>query len=314
MSSGPDLAGSSVHERTSCSAGASPGRAGTRPPRPASRRPDLLTLAGQAGRRCRSPARALTRPWRARPGRPGPPSGPRRPRPGQPCPRSSCRSHDRPWSPRPRSRGRGTTATWTSSGKARSSPMPSPACRARSASDPGCPRSGAGRTGGRQGGPPRLETVNFAGKAPTANCSTRAAAAPGCAADRGRFRPSAHEPSASQPRSRGGAEQHCPQPCRGAGRRGVLPLPAPGASHAGWPYLTAHATAAGVNPTPAVLAADAVALPEARAITGPAGGHRPAPPTFAQARLPAPGSTPLQPQHPPQRARPTARPVAIEAQ
>jgi hypothetical protein len=36
--------------------------------------------------------------------------------------------------------------------------MPSPACQARSACDPGCLRSGAGRVGGRPAGPSRLET------------------------------------------------------------------------------------------------------------------------------------------------------------
>jgi hypothetical protein len=153
MSSGPDLAGWPARERTSCSASASPGR-GARPPRSAS-----LTFSPRRGRLAGS-AEARPRPnpavaGQARAAGPLPaPDG----HAGQPCPGSSCRGHDRPDRPRPRSRGRGTTATRTSSETARSSVMSSPACQARSACDPGCPRSGAGRAGGRSAGPYRLET------------------------------------------------------------------------------------------------------------------------------------------------------------
>jgi protein-disulfide isomerase len=67
--------------------------------------------------------------------------------------------------------------------------------------------------------------MNFLDEASTTNYSMRAAAASGCAADRGRFAEYAHALFVSQPPEGGARAERCragrPGPDRGAGRRGV---------------------------------------------------------------------------------------------
>jgi protein-disulfide isomerase len=113
--------------------------------------------------------------------------------------------------------------------------------------------------------------MNFLDGASTTNYSTRAAAASGCAADRGGFLDYAHALFVSQP------------PEGGAGLTDVelasigVEVGLPEAAFAScvsqapyleWPpYVTARATALGVQATPTVLVAGAAVAAETRAIT-----------------------------------------------
>jgi protein-disulfide isomerase len=112
--------------------------------------------------------------------------------------------------------------------------------------------------------------MNFLDEASTTNYSTRAAAASGCAADRGRFAEYAHELFVSQPPEGGpglsdaeladlgravGLADAAFAACLAEGR------------YLDWPSrVTARATALGVEATPTVLVAGAVVSPEARSI------------------------------------------------
>jgi protein-disulfide isomerase len=113
--------------------------------------------------------------------------------------------------------------------------------------------------------------MNFLDEASTTNYSTRAAAASGCAADRGRFAEYAHALFVHQPPEGGpglsdgqlasiGPEAGIPEAAFAACLSEGLYLD--------WPsYVTARATAAGVSATPTVLVAGAAVRPEAEAIT-----------------------------------------------
>jgi len=112
--------------------------------------------------------------------------------------------------------------------------------------------------------------MNFLDQASTTNYSTRAAAASGCAADGGRFVDYVHALFASQPPEGGPglSDTELISIGRGAG------LADPGFAacvsegpYLDWPpYVTARATALGVDATPTVLVAGAVVKPEARPI------------------------------------------------
>ena len=112
--------------------------------------------------------------------------------------------------------------------------------------------------------------MNFLDEASTTNYSTRAAAASGCAADRGRFAEYAHALFVSQP-PEGGAGLSDAE-LAGLGRAVGLDGAAftacvSDAPYLDWPpYVTARATALGVEATPTVLVAGAVVRPEARLI------------------------------------------------
>jgi protein-disulfide isomerase len=113
--------------------------------------------------------------------------------------------------------------------------------------------------------------MNFLDGASTTNYSTRAAAASGCAADRGQFVSYAHALFAHQPPEGGSGLSD--GELAGLGRDAGLTDAAFGACLAGAPYLdwppyvTAQATAAGVSGTPTVLVAGAAVRPDPRAIT-----------------------------------------------
>jgi protein-disulfide isomerase len=112
--------------------------------------------------------------------------------------------------------------------------------------------------------------MNFLDEASTTNYSTRAAAASGCAADRGRFLDYAHELFVHQPPEGGpglsNAELAGLGPAAGladAAFAGCLSE----APYLDWPqYVTARATAAGVRSTPTVLVAGDAVRPAARTI------------------------------------------------
>jgi protein-disulfide isomerase len=113
--------------------------------------------------------------------------------------------------------------------------------------------------------------MNFLDEASTTKYSTRAAAASGCAADQGRFLDYAHALFLGQPEEGGPG-----LPDAELARIGHdLGLPdatfascLSDAPYLEWPdYVTARATALGVQATPTVLVADAVVRPEPRAIT-----------------------------------------------
>jgi protein-disulfide isomerase len=112
--------------------------------------------------------------------------------------------------------------------------------------------------------------MNFLDQASTTNYSTRAAAASGCAADGGRFAAYAHALFVSQPPEGGPGLSDAE--LAGLGRAAELDGAAftacvSGAPYWDWPpYVTARATALGVEATPTVLVAGAVVRPEARAI------------------------------------------------
>jgi len=113
--------------------------------------------------------------------------------------------------------------------------------------------------------------MNFLDQAATTNYSTRAAAASGCAADQGRFLEYAHALFVHQP-PEGGPGLSDSELTDIARAAGVDDAPFADCLSAGryldWPqYVTARASAAGVEATPTVLVAGAVVRPDAQAIT-----------------------------------------------
>jgi protein-disulfide isomerase len=112
--------------------------------------------------------------------------------------------------------------------------------------------------------------MNFLDQASTTNYSTRAASASGCAADRGRFVEYAHALFVNQPPEGGPGLSDAE--LAGIGR--ALGLADTGftacvsdAPYLDWsPYVTARATALGVEGTPTVLVAGTAVRPEARSI------------------------------------------------
>jgi protein-disulfide isomerase len=123
--------------------------------------------------------------------------------------------------------------------------------------------------------------MNFLDGASTTNYSTRAAAASACAADQGRFLDYANALFLRQPPE--GGPGLTDAELAGIGRD----LGLPGATFAScvseatylpWPpYVTARATALGVEATPTVVVAGAAVQPDARAIAAAvrnAAGHR----------------------------------------
>jgi protein-disulfide isomerase len=123
--------------------------------------------------------------------------------------------------------------------------------------------------------------MNFLDQASTTNYSTRAAAASGCAADAGRFAEYAHALFVSQPPEGGPglSDAELAGLGRAAGLAGAaFTACVSDAPYLGWPpYVTARATALGVDATPTVLVAGAVVRPQARAIgaaVAAAGGGR----------------------------------------
>jgi len=113
--------------------------------------------------------------------------------------------------------------------------------------------------------------MNFLDAASTTNYSTRAAAASGCAADGGRFVPYAHALFARQPPEGGPglSDTELAGLGRAVGLGGAaFPACLAGARYRDWPaYVTARATALGVDATPAVLVNGAAVRPDAQAIT-----------------------------------------------
>ena len=113
--------------------------------------------------------------------------------------------------------------------------------------------------------------MNFLDEASTTNYSTRAAAASGCAADRGRFPDYAHELFVHQPPEGGPGLSNAE--LAGLGRAAGLAGAAfadclSAAPYLDWPqYVTARATAAGVSATPTVLFAGEAVRPDARTIS-----------------------------------------------
>ena len=112
--------------------------------------------------------------------------------------------------------------------------------------------------------------MNFLDQASTTNYSTRAAAASGCAADQGRFLDYANALFVRQP-PEGGAGLTDSE-LAGIGRDIGLPDATfascvSQAPYLGWPpYVTARATALGVEATPTVLVAGTAVQPDPRAI------------------------------------------------
>jgi protein-disulfide isomerase len=123
--------------------------------------------------------------------------------------------------------------------------------------------------------------MNFLDEASTTNYSTRAGAASGCAADAGRFAEYAHALFVSQPPEGGpglsDAELAGLSPAAGLDGTAFTACVSEG-PYLDWPpYVTARATALGVDATPTVLVAGAVVRPLARAIgtaVAAAGGGR----------------------------------------
>jgi protein-disulfide isomerase len=116
--------------------------------------------------------------------------------------------------------------------------------------------------------------MNFLDQASTTNYSTRAAAASGCAADGGRFAPYAHALFASQPPEGGPGlnDAELADIGRAVGLGGLAD-----ARYLDWPpYVTARATALGVDATPTVLVEGAAVRPDTRTITAAvaAAAHR----------------------------------------
>ncbi len=118
--------------------------------------------------------------------------------------------------------------------------------------------------------------MNFLDEASTTNYSTRAAAASGCAADRGRFAEYAHALFAGQPPEGGPglSDAELAGIGRGAGLTdAAFAACVSDAPYLAWPsYVTARATALGVEATPTVLVAGAAVRPEARAIAAAVAG------------------------------------------
>ena len=113
--------------------------------------------------------------------------------------------------------------------------------------------------------------MNFLDEASTTSYSTRAAAASGCAADQGRFLDYAQALFQRQP-TEGGPGLTDAELVRIGGEVG-LPATAFGSCvsqgpYLDWPsYVTARATAAGVQATPTVVVAGEPVQPDAQAIT-----------------------------------------------
>lgn len=116
--------------------------------------------------------------------------------------------------------------------------------------------------------------MNFLDEASTTNYSTRAAASSGCAADQGEFLEYAHELFASQP-PEGGPGLSDPELAEIGSRVGLGTAFAAclaDGPYLDWPeYVTARATALGVNSTPTVLVAGTVVRPLPQAITAAVG-------------------------------------------
>jgi protein-disulfide isomerase len=113
--------------------------------------------------------------------------------------------------------------------------------------------------------------MNFLDETSTTNYSTRAAAASGCAADRGRFVEYAHALFEHQPPEGGpglsDAELAGLAPAAGLTDPGFAACLSEG-PYLDWPsYVTARATEAGVSAPPTVLVASAPVRPEPKAIT-----------------------------------------------
>ena len=113
--------------------------------------------------------------------------------------------------------------------------------------------------------------MNFLDEASTTNYSTRAAAASGCAADGGRFVQYAHALFVNQPPEGGPglSDMELTDISHAVGLGGAgFTLCLAGARYMDWPaYVTARATALGVDATPTVLVKGAAVRPEPRAIT-----------------------------------------------
>lgn len=113
--------------------------------------------------------------------------------------------------------------------------------------------------------------MNFLDQASTTNYSTRAAAASGCAADRERFVEYSHEMFVGQPAEGGPGLSDAE--LTAIGRSAGLTDAAFAACvsdgpYLDWPsYVTARATALGVDATPTVLVAGTVVRPDPQAIT-----------------------------------------------
>ena len=123
--------------------------------------------------------------------------------------------------------------------------------------------------------------MNFLDGASSTNYSTRAAAASGCAADRGRFLDYAHALFAGQPRE--GGPGLTDAELAGLGRDIGLADEAfascvTEAPYLDWPpYVTARAMAAGVEATPTLLVAGTAVQPDAQGISAAVSrsiGHR----------------------------------------
>jgi protein-disulfide isomerase len=111
--------------------------------------------------------------------------------------------------------------------------------------------------------------MNFLDAASTTNYSTRAAAASGCAADGERFPGYAHALFVSQPPEGGPglSDAELAELGRAAGLPGAFTACVSDAPYLGWPpYVTARASALGVDATPTVLVAGTLVRPEARPI------------------------------------------------
>jgi protein-disulfide isomerase len=113
--------------------------------------------------------------------------------------------------------------------------------------------------------------MNFLDEASTTNYSTRAAAASGCAADQGRFVAYAHALFVSQPPEGGPGLSDAELTAAGHGvglADAAFTTCVSDAPYLDWPpYVTARATALGVEATPTVLVAGMAVRPEARPIS-----------------------------------------------
>jgi protein-disulfide isomerase len=113
--------------------------------------------------------------------------------------------------------------------------------------------------------------VDFLAEASTTKYSTRATAASGCAADQGRFAEYAHALFVNQPPEGGPglSDAELADIGRAVGlTSAAFTACVSDAPYIGWPpYVTARATALGVDATPTVLVASAVVRPDAEAIT-----------------------------------------------
>jgi protein-disulfide isomerase len=113
--------------------------------------------------------------------------------------------------------------------------------------------------------------MNFLDEASTTNYSTRAAAASGCAADQGRFTDYAHALFLDQPPEGGPGltDAELAGIGRGLGLTdGAFASCVSEAPYLDWPpYVTARATALGVQATPTVLVAGTAVRPDSRALT-----------------------------------------------